>query len=203
MKKTVVLITLCVLLFSALDAAAQSLYVSSMKGSVNVRSAASTAAPKIGTLSKDDLIPCLEELDGWYKVDLNGKVGFVSQSVASTCDAVIPDEMFGKDIESSEPWDKIRHQGTIRLDKIDQNHVAIHMDWMRVNLPAESTTYIAEIRDGKVVATHCAATWVDTERPIKAILEDMGQPLEKPIPIGFNEFGNTIYFNGAVFSEYD
>lgn len=174
-----------------------------MKGNVNVRTAPSTTAQKVGSLSTSDLVPCLEELDGWYKVDLNGKVGFVSQSVATTCDAVIPAEMFGKDITSSQPWDKIRHQGTIRLDKIDDKHAAIHMDWMRVNLPAESCTYIAEIKDGKVIAIYGTGTWVDIERPLKEILEDMGEPLEKAIPIGFNEFGNTIYFNGAVFSEFD
>ena len=201
MKK---LLTFCfTFLFVMSSASAQSTYVTSMKGNVNVRTAPSTTAQKAGSLSTSDLVPCIEELDGWYKIDFNGKDAYVAQSVATTCDAVIPDEMFGKDIESSEPWDKIHHQGTIRLDKIDQKHAAIHMEWMRVNLPAESSTYMSEIRDGKVVATHCVSTWIDTDRPVKEILEDMGEPLEKTIPVGFNEFDNTIYFNGAVFSEYD
>lgn len=47
---------------------AQAQYVASTKGDVNLRASASTTAAKVGTLAKTDLIPCLEFLDGWYKV---------------------------------------------------------------------------------------------------------------------------------------
>lgn len=201
MRKSII-IAIC-LGFSIWGASAQSMYVSSMKGNVNVRTAPSKTAPKAGSISTADLVPCIEEVDGWYKIDLNGKEAYVSQSVAATCEAVVPDEMFGKSLESSEPWDKIRHHGFFSLEKIDNNHAAIHMDWMRVNLPAESSTYIAEIKDGKVIATYGVGTHVDTKRPLKEILEEMGEPLAKPIPLGYDEFGNTLYFNGAKFSEYD
>lgn len=182
---------------------AQTSYVSSMKGKVNVHSLPTTTATKVGTLTESDLMPCLDEIDGWYKIDFNGKVAYVSQSVASTCDAEIPAEMFGKDITSTGPWDKIRHQGTIRIDKIDGTHAAIHMEWMRVNLPAESYTYIAEIKDGKVVAKYSSGIYIDTDRPLKEIMEEMGEPLDKPIPVGYDEFNSTLYFNGAEFSEFD
>ena len=201
MKKSVLFTAM---MFIGINAAtAQSMYATSMEGNVNVRSLPTTSATKVGTLTESDLMPVLDEFDGWYKIDFNGEDAYVSQSVATTCDAEIPAGMFGKDITSSEPWDKIRHQGTIHLNKIDDRHAVIHMDWMRVNLPAESYTYVAEIKDGRVVATHGSGTYVDTERPLKEILEEMGDPLEKPIPVGYGEFNNTIYFNGAVFSEYE
>lgn len=43
---------------------AQAQYVASTKGDVNLRASASTTAAKVGTLAKEDLIPCLEFLDG-------------------------------------------------------------------------------------------------------------------------------------------
>jgi len=200
--KKLILTAVCVLA-AVVGAAAQSQYVSSMKGNVNLRTAPSTSAAKAGTMTAADLLPCLEELDGWYKVDFNGKPVFVSQSVATTCDAVVPEEMFGKDLTSSRPWDKIRHQGSIRIDKIDSNHVFIHMDWMRVNLPAESWSYLATLKDGRIIATHSSGMWVDSEdRPLKDILEEVS-PLDKPVPVGYGEFNNTIYFNGAEFSEFE
>lgn len=201
MKK---LITLTAgLVLSVVGASAQSMYVKSQNGNVNVRTAPSASAQKVGSLTPADLALCVDNLDGWYKIDFNGKEAYVAQSVTATCDAVIPAEMFGKDIQSSKPWDKIRHQGTIRLDKIDDKHAAIHMDWMRVNLPAESTTYIADIKDGRIIVTHGTGMWIDTDKPLKKIMEEMGEPLSKPIPVGFDEFGNTLYFNGATFSEYN
>lgn len=177
------------------------MYVSSMKGNVNVRTTPSTTAPKAGSISPSDLVPCIEELNGWYKIDFNGKEAYVSQSVASTCDAVIPDEMFGKDIESSEPWDTIRHQGIISLTKYDNNYVLISMEWMRVNLPAESLNYLATLKDGKVVATHLIS-YADASTPFSEIMEG-ASALDKPIPVGYGEFNNSIYFNGAEFSEFD
>ena len=178
------------------------MYVSSTKGNVNIRTAPSTGAAKAGTLSANDLVPYLGEVDGWYKIDFNGKEAYVSQSVASTCEADIPAEMFGKDLDSSEPWDKTRHQGTIRIDKIDDTHAFIYMEWMRVNAPAESYSYVAELNDGKVIATYGCGIYVDKDMPLKEILGEMSQ-LEKKIPVGFDEFNNTLYFNGAVFSEYN
>lgn len=177
------------------------MYVSSMKGNVNVRTAPSMTAPKVGSISPADLVPCIDELDGWYKIDFNGKEAYVSQSVASTCDAVIPDEMFGKDIESSEPWDKVRHHGMISLTKYDNSHVLISMEWMRVNLPAESLNYLATLKDGKVVATHLIS-YADASTPFSEIMES-ASVLDKPIPVGYGEFNNSIYFNGAEFSEFD
>lgn len=187
---------------SAFCCNAQSLYVSSMKGNVNLRTAPSTTAAKAGTLSKADLLPCLEEIDGWYKVDLDGKEAYVSQSVATTCDAVIPEEMFKKDLTSNGPLDKTRFQGSINIEPIDRTHALITVNWMRVNLPAEDTYYLAEIKDGRITATHGGATYVDSSSPLASIKEELGQ-LDKPIPVGFDEFNNTIYFDGAEYSEFE
>jgi uncharacterized protein YgiM (DUF1202 family) len=183
-------------------ASAQSMYVTPMKGNVNVRTAPATSAAKAGTLTESDLMPLLDEADGWYKIDFNGKEAYVSQSVASICEAIVPSEIFGKDLASSEPWDKIRHQGTIRIDKIDKDHAFIYMEWMRVNLPAESYSYMAELKDGKVLATYGCGIYIDSDRPLNEILEEMSK-LDKTIPVGYDEFNNTLYFNGAVFSEYN
>ncbi|NPD82621.1 SH3 domain-containing protein [Prevotella sp. PINT] len=195
-------LTIVFLLVGLYAIQAQSLYVSSMKGNVNVRTAPSTAAAKIGTLAATVLVPCIEELDGWYKIEFNGKEGYVAQAVATTCEANIPLEMFGKYFTSSKPLDKIRHQGTISIDKIDNTHVMIHTDWMRVNLPAESQSYVAELKDGKITAKYSCAKYVDEGKPLKEILNEM-EKLEKPIPMGFDEFNNTLYFNGGEFSEFE
>lgn len=190
-------------LVAYMAASAQAMYVFPIKGTVNVRTAPSTSASKAGSLTTSDLVPCIDELDGWYKIDFNGKEAYVSQSVATTCEAIIPEEMFGKDLVSSKPWDKIRHQGLIRIDRIDNSDRAlITMEWMRINLPAEATTYLADIKDGRIVATHACGMYVDLERPLPEILEE-SVTLDKPIPVGFDEFNNTIYFYGAEFSEYE
>lgn len=187
---------------SAFCCNAQSLYVSSMKGNVNLRTAPSTTAAKAGTLSKAELLPCLEELDGWYKVDINGKEAYVSQSVATTCDAVIPKEMFKKTLTSNEPLDKIRFQGSINIEPVGPAHALINVNWMRMNLPAEDTYYLAEIKDGRIVATHEGVTYVDSSEPLSEIKEKLSQ-LDSPIPVGFDEFNNTIFFKETEYSEFE
>lgn len=97
-------LTIVFLLVGLYAIQAQSLYVSSMKGNVNVRTAPSTAAAKIGTLAATVLVPCIEELDGWYKIEFNGKEGYVAQAVATTCEANIPLEMFGKSSHHQSHW---------------------------------------------------------------------------------------------------
>lgn len=109
-----VLLTLAIII-STLCSNAQSLYVSSMKGNVNLRTAPSTISAKAGTLKSTDLLPCIEELDDWYKVSYNGKEAYVSKSVTTTCDAIIPESMYNKDIQSNGALDKIRFQGSIYI----------------------------------------------------------------------------------------
>lgn len=55
-------------------------------GSVNVRSTPSTSGSKIGTLSYfegdiPDTYPCLGKTNGWYKVRVGNKVGYVRQDL--------------------------------------------------------------------------------------------------------------------------
>lgn len=199
MKKT--LMAIVAALVSFLGCSAQSQYVMSTKGDVNLRTAPSTTAAKAGTLTKADLLPCLEELDGWYKVELNGKEAYVSQSVSSVCDAVVPEEMFGKDLEANAPLDKIRFSGSICIEPVDKNHVLVTTNWMRVNLPAETCSCLAEVNDGRIVATHGGGTWIDASSGLAAIMDEVS-PLEKGIPVGFDEFNGTIYFDGGEYSEY-
>ncbi len=195
--------TLTVATLTVAVAFAQSQYVFTTKSSVNLRKAASTASAKAGTLTKGEMLPLVEETDGWYKVDVNGAPAFVSQSVASVCDANVPAEMFGKTLGSSEPWDKIRFEGSITITPVGKDHAVINMEWMRVNLPAESWNYMATVKDGKVVATHnLGMSWIDPDQPYETLMEE-AEPLAIPLPVGFDEFNNTLYFNGAVFSEFE
>lgn len=199
-------LTFLALVVTVLCCNAQAMYVASTKGNVNLRSAPSTTAAKVGQMTEADLLPYIDMVgdgeNGWYKVDNNGKEAYVSVSVSTTVDAEIPDEMFGKSIDSDKPWDKIRHQGSIQISKIDDNHAIISMDWMRVNLPAESYYYLASLKDGKVVATHQILGYADKDTPMAEIMEN-ADDLDKPIPVGFEEFNCSLIFEGLTFSMYD
>lgn len=195
------LFTVITFVASALCCNAQDLYVSSMKGNVNLRTAPSTTSAKSGTLSKGELLPLVEELDGWYKVDCNGKTAYVSQSVATMCDAVIPEEMYNKNLTSNEPLDKIRFQGDIFIEPVDKTHVLITVNWMRVNLPAETQYYLADVKDGKIVATHSGVSYVEASSSLSDIESELSV-LGKPVRMGFDEFSNTIFFDGAEYSEF-
>lgn len=192
-----------VMIFTGMSLCAQSQYVYTTKNSVNLRKSASTASAKAGTLSKGDMLPLIEDADGWYKVDNNGTPAFVSATVAYLCEANVPAAMFGKTFDSSEAWDKIRFQGSITITPVGKGHALITMEWMRKNLPAETYNYMATVKDGKVVATHnLGMSWKDPDDGYDKLMED-ASPLEKPLPVGFDDFNNTLYFNGAVFSEFE
>ena len=208
MKRTV--ITALVTVVSALACYAQSQYVSSTKGNVNLRTSPSTTAPKAGTLAAADLATLIEEVeapngnwdDGWYKVDVNGTQAYVSRKVATTVEATIPKEMYNKMIDSNEGADKIRFQGYIEIVPVDKAHAIININWMRVNLPAEEYCYIADIKDGKIIATHRKYGSSDASEGLSAIME-AATKLDKPIPVGFSEFNNTLLFNGIEYSEFE
>ena len=199
MKKAI--LTLVAAIAVTLGCAAQTSYVTSAKGNVNLRTAPSKTAAKAGTLKATDMLPCLDMLDDWYKVDLNGKEVYVASSVATVCDAVIPSEIFKKDLTSNSPLDKIRFQGSICIEPVDNGHVLITVNWMRVNLPAEATYYLADLKDGTITATHKGGMWVDPDSSIADITKEMS-PLANPVRVGFDEFNTTIYFDGASYSEY-
>lgn len=150
---------------------AQSQYVFTSKPSVNLRQMPSTSAAKVGTLEKGQMLPLVDSdwETEWNKVSLNGKDAYVSQSVCEICDAEIPKELFGKSLASVEAADKVRFQGNITINPIGNQHAVIEVTWMRVNLPAETYNYLADVNsDGTVVATHqLMTTWVDTDLPLE------------------------------------
>lgn len=193
-------------IFSFMTLSAQSQYVFTSKPSVNLRQMPSTSAAKVGTLEKGQMLPLVDSdwETEWNKVSLNGKDAYVSQSVCEICDAEIPKELFGKSLASVEAADKVRFQGNITINPIGNQHAVIEVTWMRVNLPAETYNYLADVNsDGTVVATHqLMTTWVDTDLPLEKIMEDADR-LDITIPVGFGEFNNTLYFNGWVFSEFE
>ena len=51
--------------------------------SLKVRKEASTSSEVIDSLKKNDQVSILEELDGWYKIKLSGKIGYVSSKYIS------------------------------------------------------------------------------------------------------------------------
>lgn len=55
-------------------------------GNINVRKSPSTSAPVVAKIPDTgdlpDTYPCLGKQNGWYKIRINGKVGFVRQDMA-------------------------------------------------------------------------------------------------------------------------
>lgn len=209
MKRTI--ITLLAMAVSALVCCAQSQYVTSTaKGNVNLRTAPALNAPKAGTLAVKELVPLVEEVeaangnwdDGWYKVNVGGKEVYVSRKVATTVDAVIPEGMYNKSLDSNYGADKIRHQGSIEIVPVDKTHALINITWMRVNLPAEDYCYIADIKEGRIIATHQKYGYGDASEGLAALMEDAGE-LDKLMPVGFSEFNSTLIFDGIEYSEFE
>lgn len=52
-------------------------------GLLNVRSGPGTDCARIGVLKDGDQVTIVEELDGWYKISMNGIIGFVSSKYLS------------------------------------------------------------------------------------------------------------------------
>lgn len=59
--------------------------------SLNVRSTPSTSGSKVTTLSSGAQVTLLESLDGWYRVEVNGKTGYVSGQYISLAAAKAAD----------------------------------------------------------------------------------------------------------------
>lgn len=204
MKK---LLIICMAVAAAMACHAQSMYVTTQeKNEVNVRTSPSTSAEKVGTMSPADLLPYLDETGdyatGWYKVDFNGTEAYVSKFATCTVDAFIPDEMYGVYIGSDAPWDKTHTNGTIYLERAGDGNAIITMEWQRTNLPAMGYYWLATVKDGTVVATHQVISYVGGSTPMEEIME-LAEPLEKPLPVGYDEFQNTLFFNGLSFSQYE
>ena len=65
---------------------------------------------------------------------------------------------------------------------------------MRVNLPYETWNYLAEIKKGRIIATH---------QTLEDILkDDSTSVLSKQISMGYREFKGPIFFIDATFSLY-
>lgn len=58
--------------------------------SLNVRSTPSTSGSKVTTLSSGAQVTLLESLDGWYRVEANGKTGYVSGQYISLAEPKAP-----------------------------------------------------------------------------------------------------------------
>lgn len=58
--------------------------------SLNVRSTPSTSGSKVTTLSSGTQLTLLEALDGWYRIEANGKTGYVSGQYISLAAAKAP-----------------------------------------------------------------------------------------------------------------
>lgn len=206
MKRTLIIAVAAIV--SSLTCFAQDRYVASSKGNVNLRTAPSTTASKAGILSPSDLLPLIEEVDaasgnwdeGWYKVDANGKVAYVSRKVADTCDASVPEGLYKRSLTSNRGLDKIRFQGSMEILPYDKTHALINITWMRMNLPAEDYCYIADVKDGKIVATHQKYGYSDESEALADILE-AAQALDHPMPVGFNEFNEALIFDGIEYTE--
>lgn len=200
MKKLI--LTIMTLAAATFCCGAQDMYVTSAKGNVNLRTAPSTSAPKCGSLTTAELLPVEEEVDGWFKVSLNGKTAYVSNTVAATYDAVIPKEVYNVTLTSNGARDRIRFQGSLEIAPVDRTHVLVTVNWMRLNLPAETVYYLADVREGRITATYSGTGYVEPTASLSSIKAEMSE-LSTPIPLGYSEFNNGVYFDGAEFSEFE
>lgn len=108
--------------------------------------------------------------------------------------------MYNKDIQSNgfgqDPFPGIHIYRTGRQDtRVD------HGNLDESQPPGGDTILSAEVKDGKIVATYSGVSYVDSSTPVSDIKEQLSQ-LDTPIPVGFGEFNNTIYFDGAEYSEF-
>ena len=58
--------------------------------SLNMRSTPSTSGSKVASLSSGSTVNILESLDGWYRVEVNGKTGYVSSQYISLAESQSP-----------------------------------------------------------------------------------------------------------------
>lgn len=178
--------------------------------SVNVRATPSSSGKKLGTLYKSEgAIPVVGELDSsskWTKVQYNGQTGYISTDYSiAIMQEPVPENIYGKTLESMEALDEVRHTGDITITKKDASNVVISMGWMRNDpktgqvLPYEGQLFLGKITDGKVMATHRLDYAADPELPLNE-LQKMAETLDNPVPVLINEFDSTLIFYGGVFS---
>lgn len=183
----------------------QTYYAFTEKSSVNLRANPSTNSAKVGSIKKGEMI-AIEDTDdfNWYKTEYNNQTAYVYAQLVEVCDAVIPTSLYNTEISSVKAWDRIRVEGTIQITPISSSHAIITMGWMRVNLPYETWNYLAEIKGGRITATHQLSPFFLYEgQTLEDILkDDSASILSKQIPMGYREFKGTIFFNDATFSLY-
>ncbi|MBI6040151.1 SH3 domain-containing protein [Clostridium perfringens] len=84
-----------------------------VNSALNMRSGPGSNYGVIGTLRNNDKVEIIKEVDGWYEIKFNGKVGYVSSQYIKIVDNESSEE---KPVEPEKPSVSINKQGVVKVN---------------------------------------------------------------------------------------
>ncbi|MDU7956425.1 MAG: SH3 domain-containing protein [Clostridium perfringens] len=84
-----------------------------VNSALNMRSGPGSNYGVIGTLRNNDKVEIIKEVDGWYEIKFNGKVGYVSSQYIKVVDNESSEE---KPVEPEKPSVSVNKQGIVKVN---------------------------------------------------------------------------------------
>ena len=84
-----------------------------VNSALNMRSGPGSNYGVIGTLRNNDKVEIIKEVDGWYEIKFNGKIGYVSSQYIKIVDNESSEE---KPVESEKPSVSVNKQGIVKVN---------------------------------------------------------------------------------------
>ncbi|MCX0378687.1 SH3 domain-containing protein [Clostridium perfringens] len=84
-----------------------------VNSALNMRSGPGSNYGVIGTLRNNDKVEIIKEVDGWYEIKFNGKVGYVSSQYIKVVDNESSEE---KPVEPEKPSVSVNKQGVVKVN---------------------------------------------------------------------------------------
>ena len=84
-----------------------------VNSALNMRSGPGSNYGVIGTLRNNDKVEIIKEVDGWYEIKFNGKVGYVSSQYIKVVDNESNEE---KPVEPEKPSVSVNKQGVVKVN---------------------------------------------------------------------------------------
>ena len=84
-----------------------------VNSALNMRSGPGSNYGVIGTLRNNDKVEIIKEVDGWYEIKFNGKVGYVSSQYIKIVDNESSEE---KPVEPEKPSVSVNKQGVVKVN---------------------------------------------------------------------------------------
>ena len=84
-----------------------------VNSALNMRSGPGSNYGVIGTLRNNDKVEIIKEVDGWYEIRFNGKVGYVSSQYIKVVDNESSEE---KPVEPEKPSVSVNKQGVVKVN---------------------------------------------------------------------------------------